>query len=157
MLTTVFPRTAVVHHSTLQNTSVLSFSCLCKDTSAFLLVSSPRDVETLIRGHIRYAWFSAVDLEERPVCAICKTTRIRAATLALSIACQRTLPISRALVKKFFCMRFAKQKVPSYRRFYFFLGGQRFPIPPPVFENLLPPSFAITMMLCEKQKQNNRP
>ena len=31
------------------------------------------------------------------------------------------------------------------------MGGQLFPIPPPVFENLIPPSFAIMMMLSEKK------
>ena len=40
---------------------------------------------------------------------------------------------------------------------FFFEGGQLFPIPSPVFENLIPPSLAKMMMLCEKNKIKNRP
>ena len=49
-----------------------------------------------------------------------------------------------------------------YSRCYFrskadfvFGGGTNFPHPPPVFENLISPSFAIMMMLCEKKKKSS--
>ena len=44
----------------------------------------------------------------------------------------------------------------SELRPFFLGGGQLFPIPPPVFENIIPPSFATMMMLCEKKKKNVR-